>query len=1393
MPIFEPTQIVPSSFTTSETIAVADNVSIQWQINGNSALTAFQIDMYQNTATSEFIYSTGKIGTGYALPFNGIDRYGRKQYFSYAPEQNWAAWSDNAMTDGNSYKYKITQWFAAVVQVGSIATTRSFSANTTYYFRVTNQSAYVAFTPTSTLASDMANATFYYDFTTLKGWYVNAGGRLVPVSMNVTTFAPSGTSIGATTSAASDEDWIQQVSESAIITRTTPTLALAITTGGSETEQNTLISSVAVFTGAYTQAQGVAVRSTHWVLRNESGDLLEDTGVIYTSVVEYMYSGFFNGESYTLSCTVETETGVQVTASIDFTVSYEGGTYYGEFNANCVPKEGSIYLQWEALRVISPTTSGEYTQGDGYVELPAGSSITWDKELEDAMNFQPPWFATWTGRVQTEEIKNPTSKTVTLTGTTGTEGEGETGLVTQKQVSGTANTYVDSYSPAPSYANTSGITSGGSSSGYMTRSVSGQTVARRDEDSEPFSFSGQATAHSATGVQPFSFSGTATPHFVGASGSSVQTTLTTSSTEIDPSTMMYSAMKIIPMSRYNVITSATVKSTTADKATAGKYDDTHIYVYAWTNEPGKTVSVTCSVSYNKYEYYATFSGVIDRNDASVTSVNVTSSSGTSSTVSKAGNTYSITVYSDGENTVSAEGTVDYTYTLYYSATAQGDLPYNITGYTITSQSSNVTNKMVQFEGTHYGWEATADSAGQTVSLTIRFSVSVNKTPSYSETRYFPNITSASIASVTSGTYATVTVNTSADTYTVTIYGSSVGQAVSARVQINTTYQIYKYETTEEFKDGTITAARLVGYSGTDGSVTFTPDSYTVSLQRYGTGSVNGTVELTYDGLTYEVTLNNPFTDGVITNATIISTTGSGANIEFTDADYTLTLYSHQPSDEVTAEVKFDYYYLTYNNIPQGKFWEIQGNNITFTRTGNIIYVGVGDAVQAVSFTPPTDCVLATFAVSPTTIYAYFFNAKGALTQNSAAVTYMQGAVTSVTIYGGTSGTTVYNVAVYEGDGSTVLPRLEDDGYEPTWGSPYYDLYLNANFNGNIEGGTGSALNNGFRIYREEVGTNVLVPIYTAGATETQLKDYGVVSGKSYTYYLYVYDNTNAFMQQKPLGYDVPFNLNKYTLIVADYDSASDTYHAIKEYIFRENASVGSISNNNTPTLSENFTGFPTRTKSVQNYKSGTLSSLIGTIYKRTDSDEESGANSGTLAYHDSVELEQELYDLSVSDYTLFLRDPKGHLFMVRTQSPIVQEVDYARMPMPISISLPWVETGDASDVSIIQAPTDIGWNYDNDVLKTRLRVNLDTGKLIAEYPPNYNSSTFYITGERDNKLAAETPQTVTPAEFTYSEEALDPHDGELTATATRLVDDGTQTAEADDGSGEGISDNGEKE
>ena len=44
--IFEPTNIIPSALTGTGTIASADLAKIQWQVNGNSAMTKFQIDAY---------------------------------------------------------------------------------------------------------------------------------------------------------------------------------------------------------------------------------------------------------------------------------------------------------------------------------------------------------------------------------------------------------------------------------------------------------------------------------------------------------------------------------------------------------------------------------------------------------------------------------------------------------------------------------------------------------------------------------------------------------------------------------------------------------------------------------------------------------------------------------------------------------------------------------------------------------------------------------------------------------------------------------------------------------------------------------------------------------------------------------------------------------------------------------------------------------------------------------------------------------------------------------------------------------------------------------------------------------------------------------------------------
>lgn len=415
---------------------------------------------------------------------------------------------------------------------------------------------------------------------------------------------------------------------------------------------------------------------------------------------------------------------------------------------------------------------------------------------------------------------------------------------------------------------------------------------------------------------------------------------------------------------------------------------------------------------------------------------------------------------------------------------------------------------------------------------------------------------------------------------------------------------------------------------------------------------------------------------------------------------------------------------------------------------------------------PTDV---SFIISPTLLVTYFYGADGLIYQSSMPITYNQQALTSVSILGGDSGATVNSVSVYQGDGSNIISLYQNSDFEPVWNSEEYKLYMTANFNGNLEGGTGTATGTGFRVYRQEVGKSILTPIATVSSTTTSLKDYGIVSRKNYKYSLYAYDNNGAFMNAVESKKIIATDFVSYSLLVCDYDETNDEYHVRKQYLFKYNLGDGSVSNNNNPTLNANFTRFPTRMPSTQNYASGVLTGLIGVVYTVPALVEQIGNYKITtrptlLDYFDDVELERELYDLSTAPYQLFLRDMKGRLRMIHTNSAISMTTNIKQQQQSISISFPWVEIGDASDVTIIQTPDDYGWNNDNQLLNVSLDVDVATGELYATYPFPYNGTKFYLTGAKNETLTAKTPLGITPAQFNFSETATQPDDGKLTAT-----------------------------
>ena len=63
MALFQPTNITPSVLGElgNGTVDITQDLTVTWQVNGNSAMTAFEIVFYQNNTGSSQLYTTGKV------------------------------------------------------------------------------------------------------------------------------------------------------------------------------------------------------------------------------------------------------------------------------------------------------------------------------------------------------------------------------------------------------------------------------------------------------------------------------------------------------------------------------------------------------------------------------------------------------------------------------------------------------------------------------------------------------------------------------------------------------------------------------------------------------------------------------------------------------------------------------------------------------------------------------------------------------------------------------------------------------------------------------------------------------------------------------------------------------------------------------------------------------------------------------------------------------------------------------------------------------------------------------------------------------------------------------------------------------------------------------------
>lgn len=272
------------------------------------------------------------------------------------------------------------------------------------------------------------------------------------------------------------------------------------------------------------------------------------------------------------------------------------------------------------------------------------------------------------------------------------------------------------------------------------------------------------------------------------------------------------------------------------------------------------------------------------------------------------------------------------------------------------------------------------------------------------------------------------------------------------------------------------------------------------------------------------------------------------------------------------------------------------------------------------------------------------------------------------------------------------------------------------------------------IYRENATTKEMKKLFSATEEISEIRDYSWITEVPYQYYAY------ARVQNKYVNRHL-FNATPvckrqlyYLLMETEQDENQiNAYKVKKWWRFGNNISGGSVSNNNTPNFLTNFTEYRIKQPAARNSKNGTLTALL------------SNAENGK--YQDTVEQMEELYEISKSLNTFFLKDPKGNLYMVAIAAPITQTINTKSSLQEVKISIPWEECGSAKNVSIIQIPTMQSWvdsnkEIENVSLNVKLQFSNSTGELLVTYPDDYDKTRFELAGSNQDVLQAITKDNV---------------------------------------------------
>lgn len=604
----------------------------------------------------------------------------------------------------------------------------------------------------------------------------------------------------------------------------------------------------------------------------------------------------------------------------------------------------------------------------------------------------------------------------------------------------------------------------------------------------------------------------------------------------------------------------------------------------------------------------------------------------------------------GTTTTSQQTINSGTWTKYQDSTETGNTTTSVTVNSPLQPQSRYTSKTI------------------TVSIDV-YSTNPGGAPDLHSGEYYGKyIINSSTTDIGTGLNNVVLVSTTADRGQAMYYNTTIGEVylydtTSGSYSATITYYYYGIDhytgsATASFPSstGTLKNASIVSTTGTSASVTVSGNNYTVTINNSSDASCTASVKLTY---TYSVTGNQSYrtivsgtVNGAISGTVTSTTAEGGATVTVNNGNYTVTMY-HFSATSRTATVSF----TIESTAEHNSLLSINSGALLLKNTATQLQLTASGTTKGYITIPAyTNTCLAT--VTPTQLKATFYDAGGAtISTASTNVSITEPTITSVILTGAQNCDYVYITA--------------DTSYNfPTTGAPGWNgsTLFNASFAENLQAGTLSSSDSlSVAIYRKE-GT-AMTPLGVYDSTVYTIRDYGIRSQGEYQYILYyISDDTYSVGM---LSDEICKQFRQFTLIEATQDTDDQSvYHPVSVWRFRNNIEAGAVSNGNNPAILENFTKYPLWQPSTQAPKSGTLTALLSFF------------SEGEYIRETAADMER-LYALSQSVNPLFLRDMKGNLYMVQLSGPISQTVNYKTGVMEVTVSVPWVEIGDAQDVKII--------------------------------------------------------------------------------------------------------------